>query len=149
LRAGHREAQDMFLAMGRALGYQTRRTWSAELPTDGVWVSPLASAPAGGLPIVALEVIVTEGPKTAKGSIQTLAAVSPALGIVCLQDEEIRRGLIRAGVIPQEAERRLLRQHDLIEEQFRRCTQRIELWSFGNLRRRYQVITGRQSLLTA
>jgi hypothetical protein len=139
----------MFLAMGHALGYQARRTWSAELPTDGVWLSPAGGGPFGGLPVVALEVIVTEGPKTVKGSIQTLAAVSPALGLVCLQEEEIRRGLIRRGIGPQEVERRLARQQDQIGEQLRRCPHRIELWSFGQLRRRYRLITGRRSLLTA
>src|SRR5262245_37969586 len=142
MRAGHREAQEMFLAMGRALGYQVRRTWSPELPTDGVWLSPAESGGFGGLPVVALEVIVTEGPKTVKGSIQTLATVSPALGVVCVQDEEIRRGLIRAGASPEDVERRLRRQHEHIETQLARSLHRIELWSFGQLRRRFRLITG-------
>jgi hypothetical protein len=139
----------MFLEMGHALGYAVRRTWSRELPTDGVWLTPAEDGLFGGLPVAALEVIVTEGPKSARGSVQTLAAVSPALGIVCLQDEEIRRGLILAGSAPEVVEQRLLRQRDQIAEQIRCCPHRIELWSFGQIRRRYQLITGRRSLLTA
>jgi hypothetical protein len=111
-------------------------------------VSFLTSGAVERPPIAALNVMVTEAAKTTKGSIETLAALSPALGIVCLQDEEIRRGLIRAGMTPEQAGWRLLRQHDRIE-QFTRRVQRIELWSFGTLRRRHKIITGRRSLLTA
>jgi hypothetical protein len=142
LRSGHREAQIMFEEIGRGLGYEVRRTWSRNLPTDGVWLGVL-DGPLGDLPMVAIEVVVSEGLKSVRGSLHTLTAVSPALGILCLQDEEIRRGLIRAGLPSVHAARRLERQRGEIEQEAERWPQRIEVWGFSKLRRLYQLTTGR------
>jgi hypothetical protein len=142
LRIGHAEAQAMFHHMGRVLEYTVSKTWTRDLPTDGVWLSGPGHIGIGRLPVVALEVVVTESPKQVRGSIATLTAVSPALGILLLQEEEIRRGLIRKGVEAVEIERRLARQQSQVEDQINRSQQRLELWSYARLRRRYEVVTG-------
>src|SRR5690348_13291052 len=105
MRAGHRQAQDMFLALGRRHGYQVRRQFTTEMPTDGVWLAGRDHGEFGGLPIAAIEVLVSEGSKTRLGSIATLEQVSPSVAIVLVHDVEMIRRIVRDGGTREQAER--------------------------------------------
>src|SRR2546422_25023 len=142
MRSGHREAQSLFLALGRKLGYPVRLQWSRHLPTDGVWLAGGRHPRVAGLPLVALEVVVTEGPKSVRGSIATLAAVSPSLGVLLVNEEEIRRVLIRDGVAVEAVDRSLGHQLRHLDDLLRTTNQRFEIWSFAHLRRKYELATG-------
>ena len=80
------------------------------------------------LPVVALEVVVSESAKTMKGSMDTLAEVSPALGLLVIHELEIRRGMIR--------------QMEQAQDRITRHQQRIVVWSFAQLQRRFELTTG-------
>jgi hypothetical protein len=132
MRAGHRHAQDQFLAAGSALGYRTRRTYSAEFPTDGVWL--LKDCLLGrDIGVAAIEVIVTENKKTRQGSIHVLESVSPAVGIVLLHDEEIRRGMWRDGATDSDIEREINHREEHLRRLAEQSKQRIEVWRTANL----------------
>jgi hypothetical protein len=145
VREGHREASELFLALGQALGYRVRRTWSRELPTDGVWMSASGEPVTPELPLVAVEVLVSEGSKSIKGSIGVLTAVSPALGILLVQEEEIRRGLIRHGCPTCKIVRSIARQRESLDALVSRSAQRLDVWSFAQLRRRYEMYVGERT----
>jgi hypothetical protein len=134
----------MFERLGQALGYTTRRTWTRELPTDGVWLLPESGLYFAEMPAVAIEVAVSEGPKAVKGSIDTLAELSPALGVLLINELEIRRGELRKGVPAEDIERRLEHRTAAARDRSARHQQRIEIWSYADLRRRYQLATGAQ-----
>jgi hypothetical protein len=95
MKFGHREAQDLFLEIGEALGFAVRRSFSSPDPSDGVWLLGPRYGVHTGLPAVALEVVVSENAKSVEGSIHRLESISPCLGVVLLQEEEIGRRLIR------------------------------------------------------
>lgn len=134
----------MFEGMGRALGYTVRRSWTRELPTDGVWLLPGVGVLLPQAPAVALEVAVTEGPKALKGSLDTLAEVSPALGILVINDTEIRRGQLREGIEVNVIEERLAAKVTTVRDRISRMQQRIEVWSYGQLRLKYRLATGHE-----
>ena len=142
MKPGHMEAQTMFLEMGKALGFRTRRTWSRQLPTDGVWLVSGDDHVLPMMPAVALEVAVSEGPKAIKGSIDTLAEISPALGVLVINDAEIRRTAIRKGVDPEKIEERIQSRFAAARERVARHQQRFEIWSQAELLRRYRLIVG-------
>jgi hypothetical protein len=142
MKPGHVDAQYLFLELGNVLGYSTRRTWSRSLPTDGVWLVPTDEFLLPDLPAVALEVAVSEGPKAIKGSIDTLAEVSPALGILLINEVEIRRTGIRRGRDSIEVERGITHKVEAARDRISRHQQRIEVWSYNQLLRRFQLITG-------
>ena len=132
MRAGHRTAQRLFEELGRSQGFEPARSYTRKLPTDGVWL--LKRGLVELLPIVAIEVIVSESPKTVKGSIHTLELVSPALGVLLLENEEIWRRRIRNGDSHENAlthTARLLRELAALANQSR---QRIEVWTVSQLR---------------
>ena len=133
MRPGHREAQNLFLSTGRRLGFHPKLTWTREYPTDGVWLTPERGPAVPHLPVVALEVVVSESPKSVRGSIATLEAVSPALGVLLIQEEEIRRGLIRRGFNCEEAAERLRRVKEGADAFIRTSRQRLERWSYRRL----------------
>ncbi len=149
MRPGHKDAQYMFERMGVTLGYETRRSWSRALPTDGVWLLPssgelfLPEAAA-----VAIEVAVSEGPKTIKGSIDILAEVSPALGILVIHEVEIRRGLVRKGVDSTVIDRRVTDSMTNALDRVSRHQQRVEVWSYAQLLNNFRLITGEKAPVT-
>jgi hypothetical protein len=142
VKPGHIEAQTMFLQIGEALGYRTRRTWSRQLPTDGVWLLPEEDQVLPALPAVALEVAVSEGPKAIKGSLDTLAEISPALGVLVINDAEIRRSAIRQGVDPTKIQSRIRSRFAAARERVARHQQHFEIWSHADLLRRYHLAVG-------
>src|SRR5262245_12601619 len=97
MRNSHRQAQEMFLELGRLQGFAVRRQFSIAYPTDGVWLTKAGHGEEAGLPIAAIEVVVSESPKTILGSIATLENVSPAIAIVLVHEDEISRRLLRLG----------------------------------------------------
>lgn len=139
---GHKDAQFLFERLGREMGYAYRRTWTVGLPTDGVWMLDETLSVGAELPIAALEVVVSEGPKTMKGSIDVLAEVSPALGILCINEVEIRRGLIRRGHSAEIAEKRIASLMAQAEDRIGRSQQRLAVWSYAQLEQRYRFNTG-------
>jgi hypothetical protein len=132
----------MFLGLGRALGYDPRLSFSRALPTDGAWLSPALGVDAPAVPVVAIEVVVSESRKTIRGSLLTLEMVSPSLGVILVHEEELRRRHVRAGRSSDEAQRRIssLRQH--AAELAAGSRQRIEVWTFAALQRRFEQATG-------
>ncbi len=130
MRQGHRTAQDQFLAIGARHGYRTRRSFSQQFPSDGVWLTPPAhGAVVGGLPVAALEVVVSESPKTILGSIAVLERIAPALGVVLLHEEEITRRLIRDGRSREEVNHYLDRAQARIDLHIASSRHRIQRWS--------------------
>jgi hypothetical protein len=145
MRCGHADAQFMFAQIGRALGFEVRQTWTRELPTDGVWLFSGTGMVLPMAPAVALEVAVSEGPKALKGSIDTLAEVSPALGVLMIDDAEIRRGMLRDGIAAEVIDNRLAARFDLVHNRISRSQQRIEIWNYSTLRFKYRLATGRHA----
>lgn len=148
MRCGHADAQFMFERMGKQLGYKTRRTWTRELPTDGVWLLQGSGLLLPEVPAIALEVAVSEGPKAIKGSMDILAEVSPALGILVINDVEIRRGELRRGTPAEVVTRRIEGSMAAALDRSTRHQQRIEVWSYGQLQQKYRLITGDQGPAT-
>jgi hypothetical protein len=131
----------MFEQLGQTLGYRCRRTWTREHPTDGVWLLDTSHLGLDLLPVAALEVAVTEGGKALRGSVATLEIVSPAFGILLVHDQEIRRGLIRAGASPAAATAHVERLLASAAADIGRSRQRIALWTFEQLDRRTRLLT--------
>lgn len=136
----------MFLEMGVALGFEVRPTFSRELPADGCWFIPTSIGGMERLPVAALEVAVSESGKTLAGSIATLEAISPSVGILVIQTDEMMRGLIRDGLVHANAAAYVAARMLRAEELAARSRQRLSVWGFDELRRRYEVMTGKPSL---
>lgn len=142
MRTGHKDAQFLFEQLGRAAGYGYRRSWTRALPTDGVWLLDESLCLGSELPIAALEVAVSEGPKALKGSLDILAEVSPSIGILCINEVEIRRGLIRKNVPHDQIIDRIGRLMMMAQERVARSQQRLAVWSYAQLEQRYRFNTG-------
>jgi hypothetical protein len=67
MREGHRQAQGLFLELGRRRGFSVRRQFTKLYPTDGVWLTRLQPDDEAEVPIAAIEVICSESPKTVLG----------------------------------------------------------------------------------
>jgi hypothetical protein len=141
---GHAEAQRLFRELGKELGYKTARRFTSATPTDGVWMRPIGFGPMKEIPIAAIEVAVSEGRKSWRGSIATLELVSPAIGILLLQDEEITRRLLRTGVRESSVMVQIARTLELISEDASRSRQRIEVMVMGQLRYQHRVYAERR-----
>jgi len=133
MRPGHRAAQRLFEALGRSQGFEPARTYSPKLPTDGVWFHKGGVIDA--LPVVAIEVVVSESPKLMKGSVRTLELVSPALGVLLLENEEIWRGRVRKGDSDEKATAYVARVHAELLDLAARSGRRIEVWTISHLRK--------------
>lgn len=131
----------MFLDIGHALGHEVRRTFSASQPADGVWLEG-RSGILQGLPLAAIEVLVSESPKAICGSIHRLEAISPTLGIVLVQEDEISRRLTRLGFNATRIASAIARDISLVDSCLATSKQRIQRWSFAQLRWVYSQIVG-------
>jgi len=89
--------------------------------------------------LAALEVANSESPKVIKGSLTTLA-VSPSLGILVIQEEDIRRRLIRTGESPEFSDKYVEKKLADARELARKFHQRIEVWSFAQLKARCRLL---------
>lgn len=128
--------------MAKHLGFDYRKTWTQPLPTDGVWVTRGDGIVIPVLPVVALEVVVTEGAKSIRGTADVLSEVSPSLGLIVVDEEEIRRALASRGLDLDRVDSEIAHKRDLAAAAARRADQRIEVWSKAQLTRAYQLITG-------
>jgi hypothetical protein len=146
MRSAHREAQDLFAAVGIRIGFDVRRNFTNATPTDGVWLlrSPLQRL--NGTPIVAMEVPITESMKSLRGSISTLEAVSPSVAVLLVHDEDMRRRMIARGVAEDVADRDVASVGERIKSLISSSRQRFEIWSVGDLRRHFRKLTGKESL---
>lgn len=137
MTSGHRDAIELWLRLGRQLGYTARSRYSERWPADGVWLRP--SHPCLGLPelpVAAAEVVVSESGKTLAGSVSALEMISPALAVVVVNDEEIFRGAIRSGTTEADVAVRLTAVRSRLELLTSRSRQRFEIWRMDQLRRR-------------
>ena len=66
----HKKTQDQFMQLGKKLGYAVRRSWSRDLPTDGVWLTDCPLSLDGQI-LVAAEVLASEKGKVMLGSLAT------------------------------------------------------------------------------
>ena len=133
MRLGHRRAQDMFLEIGTRHGFDVRRSFAVAFPGDGVWVLPRAHGQFAGLPVVALEVVVSETPKTVLGSIATLERIGPSLGVLLIHEVEIGRRLVAGGATRDEVEAYMGRTAARVDAHLASARHRIERWSFAKL----------------
>ena len=141
MRAGHRQAQNMFLELGHHCGFETRRTYSRGLPTDGIWIN--RDGVFGNLVVAAIEVVVSESPKTIRGSVATLETVSPSVGVILLHEDEIRRGMVRNGDDADVVHHRLRNSLEQLSDLVGSSRQRLEVWSFRQLFRHHALLTSR------
>lgn len=129
MRYGHKEIQNLLLLIGKNFGYDVKKNFTSRLPTDGVWFT---KTPLGGielLPVVAIEVIVSEGPKSIRGSISVLESVSPSVAVIFIHDEEIRRRLLLKGLSYDEVKKQIDAMHELVEEVTSKSKQRFVVWT--------------------
>lgn len=133
MRIGHSEAQRTFLDIGEALGFEARKSFSSEHPTDGVWLFGPRQGILAGLPAVAVEVIVSESAKTIDGSIHRLEAISPTVGVILVQEDEITRRLLRSGFTEEQIAATLTRDCSRIDGHIRCSKQRLQRWSYAQL----------------
>jgi hypothetical protein len=136
----------MFRELGTALGYAVRASYSQAYPTDGVWLARPPLRGVDALPLVAIEIAVSESRKTLRGSLFTLEMVSPALAIILVHEDELRRRHIRLGGSADEAQRRVAAVQELATTLAATSRQRTVVWSVAALRRRFQDATGVSSL---
>jgi hypothetical protein len=146
MTSGHKEGQALFEALGRRYGYEVRHSYSKSLPTDGVWYMGQQFGALPPVPVVAIEVVVSESSKSIRGSVVTLELVSPALGILLIHEEEMRRRLVRAGAAPEGVAVKVAAARSHAREFATNARQRIEIWSFADLVRLYRQATGDSSL---
>jgi len=136
---GHARAQRLFQELGNALGYRASLIWTPRLPTDGVWLTRTDNGGIGVVPVAALEVIVSEGAKSMRGSIAVLSNVSPALGVLLIQEDEIRRRLIRKGHPELRVEQSIERQTEWLGAEIQKAQQRLVIWTYAELARRHKM----------
>lgn len=130
VRQGHKRSQDQFLELGKCHGYDVRRSFSTQFPSDGVWLTaPTHGDVFGGLPVMALEVVVSESPKTILGSIAVLERIAPSLGVILLHEDEIARRLIRDGHARDAVNDYLQRTQERIDTHIASSRHRIQRWS--------------------
>ena len=143
MTTGHRQAQRLWDELGSNLGYEPARSARGSRPADGVWFPRAAGQWFARRPFAAIEVIVSESPKTLRGSIVTLECISPSLAVVLIHEEEIRRQAVRRGLPVSAA----LRKTQLLSEEAAdlagRSRQHIEVWTFAQLQRRVRQTTPR------
>ena len=146
MTSGRKEGQALFEALGRRYGYEVRRAYSKSLPTDGVWYMGQQFGALPPVPVVAIEVVVTESSTSIRSSVVTLELVSPALGILLIHEEEMRRRLMRAGAAPEVVGAKVAAAREHAREFAANARQRIEIWSFADLVRLYRMATAERSL---
>lgn len=145
MRRGHRDAQTAFLELGRTLGYSPAKTFSTRYPTDGVWYLRARDDISDTLPVVAIEVVVSESPKTMRGSVGVLEAVSPALGVLLIQEEDIARRLRRSGSDEDAVRRHLGHLSNRALDLATSVHQRVEVWTYSQLMRRHHLAVANKS----
>jgi hypothetical protein len=89
--------------------------------------------------VVALEVAASETPKVWRGSIAVLEEVSLALGILLLQDEQMRRRLVREGVKPEIVDGLIADTLTTMRTTALRARQRIQVMTMAELRYQHRV----------
>ncbi|WP_182102726.1 hypothetical protein [Niallia taxi] len=146
MKLGHKDSQGLFLEMGKRLGYSPKKTYSEDLPTDGIWTIPHPLNLMDSLPVAAIEVAVSESPKTLRGSIRTLEDVSPLLAIILVHEGEItRRHIVKGGTLDS-ALKKISAIHNLLEREVLMSQQRFEIWTEHTLSRWYSIVHNRTTL---
>jgi hypothetical protein len=133
---GHKQAQRLFEIIGLSLGFKFCQNWSQSTPGDGSWLWNTCVLRDSVFPIATIEVAVSESLKRLRGSISTIELISPSLGVLLIQEEEIRRGLLRKGIEAVKAENIISNIITTMEKEVSMSKQRIEIWTMKELRAR-------------
>ena len=99
------------------------------------------------LPVLAAEVVVTEGLKARRGSVATLETISPALGVLVFSEEFVARRAFLSGAGEAEAVAGVERFRGNLLDLAAGSRQRIHVWSARQLKqfRRLGAIPGHLS----
>lgn len=133
MRHGHKQLQEYFIKTGSNLGYLVKKSFTQNLPTDGVWLIPHPLNFTTTVPLVAIEVIITERLKSIRGSIHTLEAVSPVLAVLAIHEGEIISHFLDKGHSFDSAKEKLVKLKLNINEEISRSNQRFEIWTETNM----------------
>lgn len=88
----HQEYQSKLVQIGEALGYQSRRSFRKYAMGDAVWLERTSAKYARAiLPIAAFKVLCFETGSEIREALMTLLAISPALGVLVVIEEEYAR----------------------------------------------------------
>ena len=88
----HLEYQEKLLEIGEAMGYDCRPSFRKSAMGDAVWLESASGKYARELlPIVAFKVLCFETGKEIREALMTLQAISPALGVLVVVEEEYAR----------------------------------------------------------
>ena len=133
MEPGHKQAQQLFLQLGKKQGFDVSKQWSKLFPTDGVWWAPSSDLWDTPLPYAAIEVLGSEKGKVVLGSIATLERVSPSIGILLLQDLQIERRCYRAGMSLRATEEKIEKEYIRIKSLIEASAQRLIVWKTSAL----------------
>ena len=147
MRYAHSEAQKMFRTIGEMQGFRTSSTYKKDLQTDGVWWEEASLLGNTKIPFAAIEVVNSEDPKQMKGSLITLAEVSPALGILMIHELDIRRRFIRDGKSAYEIDKLITKKIEDAWTYASRLQQRIDVWSYEQLAYIHSLATKKKDLI--
>lgn len=143
MKPGHKHSQQIFFEMGKILGYKPKKSFTAELPTDGIWTVQHPLNLMDKLPVAAIEVVVSESPKTIRGSVRTLEDVSPLLAIILIHEGEItRRNIIKGGTLETSLEK-IEAIHNMLVQEVLMSQQRFEIWTEHTLNRWHSIVQNR------
>ena len=82
------EYQAKLLEVGRALGYESRRSFKKSAMGDAVWFDRISGRYVPSpLPVVAFKLLTFETAKEIREVIMTLQAISPAMGVLVVLEE--------------------------------------------------------------
>lgn len=139
MKYGHKQLQNYFQKMGANLGYTTKKVFNKHIHTDGVWMIPHPLNKTMQIPLVAIEVIVSENPKIIRGSIRILEEVSPVLAIVVVHESEMINYFFNKGLSLVAAKHRVEILKEFIFEEIKKSSQRFELWNENTMKYWYEL----------
>ncbi|NOU99490.1 hypothetical protein [Paenibacillus planticolens] len=133
MKYGHLETQLMFSRLGESLGYRASKIYTPNCPTDGVWFGRHPFDRTREVPVLAIEVLVSESLKIIRGSIRTLERVSPQIAILLLHEGEILGQWLAEGSESDMLDRRMSALKQTVADEITQSYQRFEIWNEHSL----------------
>lgn len=133
MKYGHKYSQLLFQELGEKLGYHAKKSYAPSLPTDGVWLIKHPLKMAEEIPLIAIEVVVSESMKCIRGSIRILEEVSPVIAIIIIHKSEMESNLLKKGIPEKKIVERMEKINRFILEETMKSNQRFEIWSEQSL----------------
>ncbi|MCA0985147.1 hypothetical protein LCL89_14035 [Halobacillus yeomjeoni] len=133
MRAGHKLSQERLLKLGEEMNFIVKKTFSQSLPTDGVWLIKNPLLISEFIPFLAVEVIVSESPKTIRGSIKTLEQVKPTIAVVFIHEGEIVARWARQKMDAQQIHEKIKSLYNFLEKERLISSVRLEIWNEDRL----------------